>query len=165
MKKTVTQSLLAAAFAFGTAGLITPAVAQEAEAPVEMTDEELDAVMEELLEAELDACADDEACIDAVLDEYEADLDISEDDIAPEADMAASSAAEGAASAAAVPAQAATDAAEAVAPAQVATAPEAPEASDEEGVLNSAGEADEDSDGTGGTTRPGSRPDRESNDG
>ncbi|MEM7459618.1 MAG: hypothetical protein AAF331_09145 [Pseudomonadota bacterium] len=165
MKKTATHTLLAAAFAFGTVGLIAPAIAQEAEAPVEMTDEELDAVMEELLDAELDACADDEACIDAVLDEYEADLDISEGDVAPEADMEASSAAEGAASAAAAPAQAATDAAEAVAPAQAASAPEAPEAADEEGVLNSAGEADEDSDGTGGTTRPGSRPDRQSNDG
>lgn len=155
MKKTATQTLLAAAIIFGTAGLIAPAMAQEVEAPIELTDEELDAVMAELLEAELAACEGDEACIDSVLDEYEAELDIGEEAAAPEADAAMAMEAAGDASAAA---------SGAAAPAVPAAAAEAP-ASDDEGVLNSAGEADGDSDGTGGTTRPGSRPDRQSNDG
>ena len=148
MKKTATQTLLAAAFAIGTAGLMAPAVAQEADAPVEMTDEELDAALAELLEAELDACDGDEACIDSVLDEYEADLGI-EEGVAPEDGMSVSSAAEGMAAGAAAPAQSATGAAEATDAA----------ASDDEGVLNSASEADEDSDGTGGSTRPRPHPD------
>lgn len=148
MKKTATQTLLAAAFAIGTAGLLTPVIAQEAEAPVEMTDEELDAAMAELLEAELDACDGDEVCIDTVLNDYEIDLDVALDVSPPEDGMTASSAAEGEASGAAASASAGAAATETVAP-------------DDEGVLNSASEADEDSDGTGGTTRPGTRPDRQ----
>lgn len=157
MKKTATQTLLAAAFAIGTAGLMAPVVAQEADAPIEMTDEELDAALAELLEAELDACDGDEACIDSVLDEYEADLGIEEGGAALEDGMSVSSAAEGMAAGAAAPAQSATGAAEATA----STAAEATDAAapDDDGVLNSASEADEDSDGTGGSTRPRPRPD------
>jgi hypothetical protein len=140
MKKTATQTLLATAMIFGTAGLVAPAIAQEAEAPVELTDEELDAVMAELLEAELAACEEDAACIEMVLADYEAELDMSEDEAAPEADAAMTAEAAGAAAAAA------------------AAGGEAA-ATDDEGVLESAEEADGDSDGTGGTTRPASRPD------
>lgn len=152
MKKTATQTLLATAIMFGTAGLVAPAMAQEVDASIELTDEELDAVMAELLEAELAACEGDETCIESVLDEYEAELDIGQESAAPEADAAMAMQSVGD-----TPANA--PGAEAAAPAEPATEAEAP-AADEEGVLNSAEEADGDSDGTGGTTRPGSRPDR-----
>ncbi|MEM7327136.1 MAG: hypothetical protein AAF437_00275 [Pseudomonadota bacterium] len=164
MKSKVTQSLAAAAIMFGATGLVS--MAQELESPVEVTEAEVDAVLDELLDLELDVCEGDEACIDEVLARYESDPDVSEEAVAAEAVAVEATSVE-----ADLGQSTATETVDAVAEGQAAAAEPAAQgeaaasmaaeagAADDGAVLNSAGEADEDTGGTGGTTRPNSRPD------
>lgn len=122
---------------------VVPVTAQETEP--EVSADELDAIMAEMLEADIVACEGDEVCIDQVLADYNQNLDDETDPIGRDESQpteTVSTPAEGDVSEGAGTSTEVTNAANA----------------GDGAVLNSASDADGDSDGTGGTTRPGTRP-------